>query len=55
MLYFAAVTTLFMQETTRYYQQYLDFMDSGPSHEPHVTETEMFVSGYYYSDETKHT
>jgi len=42
-LYFAEIITLLVEETTRYYQDYIDRLDNGPSPEPDVTEAEMFV------------
>jgi hypothetical protein len=43
MLYFAYVITLLVEETNKYYQQYLDILDDGPSPLPDVTESEMFL------------
>jgi len=43
LLYFAEIITLPMVETNRYYQDYLDRLDNGPSPEPDVTEAKMFV------------
>jgi hypothetical protein len=43
MLYFAAVITLLVEEFSRYYQQYLDFLENGPSLVPDITESEMFL------------
>jgi hypothetical protein len=43
MLYFASVITLLVEETNRYYHQYLDSLDDGPSPQPDVTESEMFL------------
>jgi hypothetical protein len=43
MLYFASVIILMVEETNRYYHQYLDSLDNGPSPQPDVTETEMFL------------
>jgi hypothetical protein len=42
-MYFAAVVALLVQETSQYYQQYLDFLDDGPSTLPDVTVSEMFL------------
>jgi len=35
--------SLLVVETNRYYQDYIDRLDDGPSPEPDVTEAEMFV------------
>jgi hypothetical protein len=43
MMNFAAVIILLMEETNWCYQQYLDFLDSGPSPAPDVTESEIFL------------
>jgi len=43
LLYFAEIITLLVVETNRYYQDYIDRLDNGPSPEPDVTEAEMFV------------
>jgi hypothetical protein len=43
MLYFASVITLVVEETNRYYHQYLDTLDGGPSPLPDVTESELFL------------
>ena len=43
LLYFAEIITLLVVETNRYYQDYIDGLDDGPSPEPDVTEAEMFV------------
>jgi hypothetical protein len=43
MLYFAAVLTLVVKETNRYYQKYLDMLDNGSSSAPDITECEMFL------------
>lgn len=43
LLYFAEIITLLVFETNRYYQDYIDGFDEGPSPEPDVTEAEMFV------------
>ena len=43
LLYFAEFITLLVVETNRYYQDYIDGLDDGPSPEPYVTEAEMFV------------
>ena len=40
---FAEIITLLVVETNRYYQDYIDRLDDGPSPEPDVTEAEMFV------------
>jgi len=42
-LYFAEIITLLVVETNRYYHDYIDRLDDGPSPEPDVTEAEMFV------------
>ena len=42
-LYFAEMITMLVVETNRYYQDYIDGFDDGPSPEPDVTEAEMFV------------
>jgi hypothetical protein len=52
MLYVASVTTLLVEETNRYYHQYLDTLDDWPSPLLDVTESEMFVSGDYCSNGT---
>jgi hypothetical protein len=43
MLYFATVITLVVEETNRYYRQYLDTLDNGPSPAPDITECDMFL------------
>ena len=43
LLYFAEIITLLVLETNRFYQDYIDGLDDGPSPEPGVTEAEMFV------------
>jgi hypothetical protein len=43
MLYFASVITLLVKETNRYYHQYLDTLNDGPSPLPDITESEMFL------------
>jgi hypothetical protein len=43
MWYFAVVITLLVEETNRYYQQYLHFLDNEPSPTPATTECEMFL------------
>jgi len=43
LLYFAENISLLVVETNRYYQDYIDGLDGGPSSEPDVTEAEMFV------------
>ena len=43
LLYFAEIITLLVVETNRYYHDYIDRLDNGPSPEPDVTEAEMFV------------
>ena len=43
LLYFAEIITLLVVETNRYYQNYIDGLDDGPSPEPDVTEAKMFV------------
>jgi hypothetical protein len=42
MLYFTAIIHLLVVETNRYYHQYLDRLDDGPSR-PDVTNSEMFL------------
>jgi hypothetical protein len=42
-LYFAHVITLLVEETNRYYHQYLSTLDDGSSPQPDVTESEMFL------------
>jgi hypothetical protein len=44
MLYFESVIALLVEETNRYYYQYLDTLDDGPSPLPDVTESEMFLA-----------
>jgi hypothetical protein len=41
--YSAAAITLLVEETICYHQQYLDFLDDGPSLVPEVTESEVFL------------
>jgi hypothetical protein len=43
LLYFAEIISLLVVETNRYYHQYLDTLDHGPSPVPDITEAEMFV------------
>jgi hypothetical protein len=43
MLYFEHVITLLVEETNRYYHQYLSTLDDGPSPQPDVTESEIFL------------
>jgi len=43
LLYFAEIITLLVMKTNRYYQDYIDRLDNGPSHETDVTEAETFV------------
>ena len=43
LLYFAEIITLLVVETNRYYHDYIDRLEDGPSPEPDVTEAEMFV------------
>lgn len=43
LLYFAEIISLLVVETNRYYHQYLDTLDYGPSPVPDITEAEMFV------------
>ena len=43
LLYFAEIITMLVVETNRYYHDYIDRLDDGPSPEPDVTEAEMFV------------
>jgi hypothetical protein len=42
-MYFAAVTTLLVEETNRYYWHYLDSLDDRLSAALDVTESEMFL------------
>ncbi|PNF42548.1 hypothetical protein B7P43_G06920 [Cryptotermes secundus] len=41
MLYFAGIIHLLMEETSRYYHQYLDRLQDGPSPRPDVTDSEI--------------
>jgi hypothetical protein len=43
LLYFAEIISLLVVETNRYYHDYIDRLDDGPSLKPDVTEAEMFV------------
>jgi hypothetical protein len=43
MLFFAEVIGLLVVETNRYYHQYLDTIDQGPSPLPDISEAEMFL------------
>ena len=43
LLYFAEIITLLVVETNRYYHDYIDRLDDGPSPEPDVTEAVMFA------------
>jgi hypothetical protein len=43
MLYFAGIIRLLVEETNRYYHQYLDRLEDGPSPRPDVTDSEMFL------------
>ena len=43
LLYFAEFITLLVVETNRYYHDYIDRLDDGPSPEPDVTDADMFV------------
>jgi hypothetical protein len=43
MSYFAPVINLLVEETNRYYHQYLPTLDDGPSPLHDVTESEMFL------------
>ena len=43
LLYFAEIITLLVVETNRYYHDYLDRYDDGPSPDPEVNEAEMFL------------
>src|SRR5215510_7965629 len=52
LLYFAEIITLLVVETNRYYHDYIDGLDDGPSPDPDVTEAEMFVSGIDNTDGT---
>ena len=52
LLYFAEIISLLVVETNRYYHDYIDRLDDGPSPEPDVTEAEMFVFGIDNTDGT---
>ena len=41
-MYFAAVTTLLVEELNRYFEQYLDTLSDGPSAVRDVIRSEMF-------------
>jgi hypothetical protein len=43
LLYFAEIISLLVVEINRYYHDYIDRLDEGPSPEPDVTKAEMFV------------
>ena len=43
LLYIAEIITLLVVETNRYYHDYKDRLNDGPSPEPDVTEAEMFL------------
>ena len=43
LLFFAEIITLLVVETNRYYHQFLENADDGPSHERKVTDAEMFA------------
>jgi len=43
LLYFAEIITLLVVETNRYYHEYLERLDEGPSPQPDVTQSEMLV------------
>jgi hypothetical protein len=43
LLYFAETITPLVVQTNRYYHDYTDRLDNGPSPEPVITEAEMFV------------
>ena len=43
LLFFLEIITLLVVETNRYYRQFLEKFDDGPSPEHEVTETEMFA------------
>jgi len=43
LLFFVGIITLLVVETNRYYHQFLENSDDGPSPEHEVTETEMFA------------
>ena len=43
LLYVAEIITLLVVDTNRYYHDYIDRLDDGPSPEPDVIEAEMFV------------
>jgi len=42
-LFFAEIVTLLVVETNRYYHQFLDSFEDGPSPQHDVTEAEMFL------------
>jgi hypothetical protein len=44
--------TLLAMETNRYYSDYIDRLDDGPSYEPDINDAEMFVSGTDNTDGT---
>ena len=44
LLYFAEIITLLVVETNRYYQDYIDGLDNGPSPEPDVTARNTNIS-----------
>jgi hypothetical protein len=43
MLFFTEIIHLLVEETNRYYQQYLDSLEDGHSPLPDVTDSEMFL------------
>ena len=43
LLFFAEIVTLLVVETNRYYHQFLDNCEDGPSPQRDVTEAEMFA------------
>jgi hypothetical protein len=43
MLYFAGIIRLLVEETNRYYNEYLNKLEDGPSPRPDVTDSEMFL------------
>ena len=48
-MYFAAVTTLLVEELDRYFQQYLDTLSDGPYAVCDVTGSEMFQLERYFT------
>ena len=49
---FAEIISLLVVETNRYYHDYIDRLDDGPSPEPDVNEAEIFVFGINNTDGT---